>query len=103
MRVCAGDPSVAHGATVMTEAVVGYRGQGLYAGGSPGGAPTAYNTPSVRRCRADHRGVVWEASHEPTPGMHRKGGEVPPPPLQGAQPMPRHCPPDAKCRPQWHL
>ena len=27
----------------------------------------------------------------------------PPPPLQGAQPMPSHCPPDAKCQPQWHL
>ena len=24
-------------------------------------------------------------------------------PLQGAQPMPSHCPPDAKCRLQWHL
>ena len=27
----------------------------------------------------------------------------PPPPFQGAQPMPSHCPPDAKCQPQWHL
>ena len=26
-----------------------------------------------------------------------------PPPFQGAQPMPSHCPPDAKCQPQWHL
>ena len=25
------------------------------------------------------------------------------PPLQGAQLMPSHCPPDAKCPPQWHL
>ena len=24
-------------------------------------------------------------------------------PLHGAQPMPSHCPPDAKCRLQWHL
>ena len=31
-----------------------------------------------------------------------EGVEVPPP-LQGAQPMPSHCPPDAKCRLQWHL
>ena len=33
-----------------------------------------------------------------------EGGEVPPPPpLQGAQPMPSHCPPDPKCQAQWHL
>ena len=34
-----------------------------------------------------------------------EGGRYPPapPPLQGAQPMPSHCPPDAKCQPQWHL
>ena len=30
-------------------------------------------------------------------------GADPPPPLQGAQPMPSHCPPDAKCRLQWHV
>ena len=24
-------------------------------------------------------------------------------PLQGAQPVPSHCPPNAKCQPQWHL
>ena len=24
-------------------------------------------------------------------------------PFQGAQPMPRHCPPGGKCLPQWHL
>ena len=30
-------------------------------------------------------------------------GGAPPPPLEGAQPMPSHCPPDAKCQPQWHL
>ena len=38
----------------------------------------------------------------PQEGMHWKGGG-PPPPLQGAQPMPSHCPPDTKCQPQWHL
>ena len=33
-----------------------------------------------------------------------EGAEVPAPlPLQDAQPMPSHCLPDAKCRPQWHL
>ena len=42
-------------------------------------------------------------SSSPPPGMHWKGGEVPPPPLQGAQPMPSHCLPDAKCQPQWHV
>ena len=31
-------------------------------------------------------------------------GELPPPPsLQGAQPMPSHCPRDGKCQLQWHL
>ena len=32
-----------------------------------------------------------------------EGGEVDPTPLQGAQPMPSHCLPDAKCHLQWHL
>ena len=35
-----------------------------------------------------------------------EGGRCHPPPpsrpLQGAQPMPSHCPPDRKCRLQWH-
>ena len=35
-------------------------------------------------------------------GMHWKGGRYAPP-LQGAQPMPSHCPPDSKCQLQWHL
>ena len=35
-------------------------------------------------------------------GCIGKGGGNPPP-LQGAQPMPSHCLPDAKCRPQRHL
>ena len=38
---------------------------------------------------------------KPRAGMHWKGGK--PPPLQGARPMPSHCPPDGKCQPQWHL
>ena len=28
---------------------------------------------------------------------------VPPPPFQGAQPMPSHSSPNASCQPQWHL
>ena len=34
-----------------------------------------------------------------------EGREVapPPPPLQGARPKPSHCPPDGKCRLEWHL
>ena len=32
--------------------------------------------------------------------MHWK---PPAPPFQGAQPMPSHCLPDAKCQFQWHL
>ena len=39
----------------------------------------------------------------PPPGVRWKGGRSPPFPLQGAQPMPSHCPPDGKCRVQWHL
>ena len=31
------------------------------------------------------------------------GATPPPPPLQGPQPTPSHCLPDAKCQPQWHL
>ena len=30
-------------------------------------------------------------------------GGAPLPPLQGAQPMPHHCPPHAKCQCQWRL
>ena len=45
------------------------------------------------------------APRVPTPvrpqGCIGKAGH--PPPLQGAQPMPSHCPPNAKCQPQWHL
>ena len=41
---------------------------------------------------------------QPNPGVRDalEGGGGYPPPLQGAQPMPSHCPPDAKCQPQWH-
>ena len=42
---------------------------------------------------------AWE---QPPPPPGRRGRYPPPPPLQGAQPMPSHCPPDAKCQPQWH-
>ena len=35
-------------------------------------------------------------------GCIGRGGGTPRP-LQGVQPMPSHCPPDAKCQPQWHL
>ena len=37
----------------------------------------------------------------PRDALEREGGT--PLPLQGAQPTHSHCPPDAKCRPQWHL
>ena len=42
---------------------------------------------------------AWEG---PCPRDASEGGGTPPP-LQGAQSMPSHCPPDAKCQPQWHL
>ena len=32
-----------------------------------------------------------------------QGGGYPPPPLEGAKPVPSHCLPDAKCQAQWHL
>ena len=43
-------------------------------------------------------GIAGEAQ-----GCVGRGGGCPRPPLQGAQPRPSHCPPDAKCQPQWHL
>ena len=60
-------------------------------------------------------GVRWGGGHEawPRPGSQGwgaggggrdalEGGGAPlPPPLQGAQPMPSHCPPDAKYQLQW--
>ena len=48
-------------------------------------------------------GFGWvAASPKPLPGMRWKGGRYPHP-LQGAQPMPSHCPPDGKGQLQWHL
>ena len=44
---------------------------------------------------------VWTTPPPPRDAL--EGGELPPPPLQGAQPMPSHCPPDGKRRLQWHL
>ena len=35
--------------------------------------------------------------------LARDALEAPPPPFQGAQPVPRHCPLDGKCQAQWHL
>ena len=48
------------------------------------------------------------ASQEPAPPPDPRdalegGGGRYPSPLQGAQPMPSHCPPDGNCQPQWHL
>ena len=57
----------------------------------------------VRRPNAGGPGAQTQCRREcPPAGMHWKGGRYSPP-LQGAQPMPSHCPPDAKCQPQWHL
>ena len=38
-----------------------------------------------------------------TQGCTRRGGGIPPPPSQGARPMPNHCFPDAKCQLQCRL
>ena len=39
----------------------------------------------------------------PPPWDALKAGEVTPPPLQGVQPTPSHCPPGGKCQPLWRL
>ena len=75
-----------------------------------------WTPPHPQRCRpmcCTHGGVPCRRCfglllqlHPPPPprGMHWKGGRYPPPPpLQAALPTPSHCPPDAKCQPQWHL
>ena len=50
---------------------------------------------------ADFRDInVFSASDPPVPLSIPKR---PPPPPQGAQPRPSHCPTDAKCQPQRHL
>ena len=47
-------------------------------------------------CQAGmHWKGVWHTALEGEGGL--------PPPLQGAQPMPSHCTPDAKCQLAWHL
>ena len=46
-------------------------------------------------------GVRWHGGGGGRDGL--EGGEIPPPPpapLQGAQPMPSHFPPDTKCQSQ---
>ena len=56
------------------------------------------STPTHQRSPA-----VDSRAPPPTPeGMHWKGGRYPPPLLQGPQPMPSHCPPDAKWPAQSH-
>ena len=49
--------------------------------------------PNVDGMRPAHAGHLKLA-----PEMHRRGD-----PLQGAQPMPSHCPPNGKCQFPWHL
>ena len=63
--------------------------------------------PPQRPMTSKRSGRAWGCSGGGVGGEggsdHWKGGGVPPPPLQGAQPMPSHCPRDAKCRLQRHL
>ena len=74
----------------------------LYRDGVRGFAVDGVDRPRSGACQgprtgcANH-GTLWVVA-EPQPGMCWKGGGVP-----GAQPTPSHCPPDAKCRPPWHL
>ena len=47
--------------------------------------------------------ITYPPPPPPPRGDALEGGESPPPPpppLQGTQPMPSHCPPDAECQPQ---
>ena len=53
----------------------------------------------------------WRHANPPPPKKNLSGGRDqgcigrggPPPPLQGAQPVPGHCLPDDKCQLHWHL
>ena len=88
----------------------GSRGEGVYGreGGSPGGHwKGGGGTPGRRR-------VAWWSQSASTRqhknirvsgtmGAFRLEKRVGPHPPQGTQPMPSHCPPDAKCQPQRHL
>ena len=59
-------------------------------------------TPVLARHHTS-RGLTCGSSYlKRAPGMHWKGGRYTPH-LHGAQPKPSHCPPNAKCRLQWHL
>ena len=66
------------------------------------GSSVAYNTVGPFLSQSAQREDDLHLG--PPKGMHLKEGRLPPPPppLQGAQPMPSHCPPDAKCWLQWH-
>ena len=75
----------------------GCRGRGLLWGGccEMGTVPGGCIGTAVHRRRRRGGG---------TQGCIGRGGGYPPPAtLQGAQPLPSHCPPDAKCQPQWCL
>ena len=68
--------------------------------GQGGGGGTPPSPPHGSCTGGEPAPMGWR----PRPRMHSKGGGAPPPPpLHSAQPMSSHCPPDAKCRPQWHL
>ena len=63
----------------------------------PGNAHNSSTTEGLWQKPAPSPRLRWFPPTLPlsAPGMHRKGG-APPPPLQGAQPMPSHCVPDGK-------
>ena len=78
-------------------------------GGALGTGPM--DTPQMF-CRCALRTALKDRLQCPPPsptavgypqGCVGRGRQVTPPPLRGGQPMPSHCPSNARCQPQWHL
>ena len=65
-------------------------------------SPSVTSTPHVTVREQEGEGKEGDCGKGWGQGCIGRGG-APPSPLQGAQPTPSHCPPDAKCRAQWHL
>ena len=87
---------------------LGLRGQRVWGGGNRMKTLNTKCTPAaapVYVCRAPFNTSAPTGGWAGVPQgcIGRGGGTAPPPPLQGAQPMPGHCLPDAKCQPQRQL
>ena len=78
----------------------GFRERGNDTGRSTGRSGRQ-NAATRRNMRREERVTVQGPVKEQQPdGMSHRGA---PSPLQGAQPMPSHCPPNGKRQLQWHL